>query len=180
MTSESLPPSRDTTIHPMVPYKRPKELIISSGGAAPEMSSPRQYYEIGDRLNIDREAMASGLAHSDTSEAYELKHSPKAGVTAAGSKGVQYRQSSDAALPHPYSNTSPDAGHAMHSEVAVGSPSFLFATNSPRRSKRFSEMPSLPAVMARFRSPFETAPPGLPGSEGTRVYVTTHQTVERE
>ena len=181
MTSESLPPTHGLTIHPMVPYKRPKELVLPRTGAS-DTYSPRQYLELGDRLNIDREALASGLAH-DSSDAYELKHSPKGktGVEVAmagtGDEGVRYRMESEsemgaATLAYPHSH--PLAQVSFSNDA----PPFVFAP--ARRSRLFSEMPSLPAVMARLKSPFDASSPGSQASEETKVYVTTHQTVERE
>ena len=66
MTSESLP-TKETNERPMVPYRRPT--LPSTG------FSTRQFYELGDRLNVDKESMAMGLAMPEP--AYELKESPK-------------------------------------------------------------------------------------------------------
>ncbi len=59
MTSESLSLAEEN-IQPMIPHKRP---VISSPSSDP-------FHELGDRLNIDREALTSA---AEPNEAYELK-----------------------------------------------------------------------------------------------------------
>ena len=139
MTSESLPVKSDTNIHPMVAYKRPLGSMDSV--------NPRQYYELGDRLNIDREALTAGL---EGSNGFEMRDSPKNQV---------WNQHVDLENVHP-----PPIGVGENSPI------------DQNRLNRVSQMPSLPAVMARFKSPFEVASPTLPTGP-TRVYVTTSQTV---
>ena len=138
----------------MVPYHRPRRGV--------ETFSPRQFVELGDRLNIAPEAMAAGLANpanpaNALDPEYELRDSP-------GGSGpyVKDKQKSDS-----------DSDSAAPPFVSVA---------DPTRRARFSEMPSLPSVMARFRSPLETASPTVArGADRlTRVYVTTQHKYDRE
>lgn len=134
MNAESLPVKPDEHMHPMVAYKRP--LPPTADGY-----SPRQFYELGDRLNIDRDSIGAALR----SPGFEMKHSPMF------RKDVE--DTSDQDVP------------------------FAMAADRTRRA-RFSEMPTLPGVVAKFKSPFETAAGEV--REPTRVYVTTSQTVRTD
>jgi hypothetical protein len=138
MTSESVPTANDKTFHPMVPYKRPIPLNAESG-------SQRHFFELGDRLNIDREALVSGL-HAPTpndKEAFELG-------------GMHMHKSSeDDEEPAPF------AGIADRNKRA-----------------RYSEFPTLPQVVQKFKSPFETGEKKVGGP--TQVFVTTSHTVHHD
>lgn len=134
MNAESLPVKSDENMHPMVAYKRP--LPPPTDGF-----SPRQFYELGDRLNIDRDTLGTGLM----SPGFEMKNSPGLGGIKKDSE-----EHSDHEIPFP------------------------MAADRTRRA-RFSEMPSLPGVVAKFKSPFETGQAEPRGP--TKVYVTTSQTV---
>ncbi|WVF72759.1 hypothetical protein IAT40_007577 [Kwoniella sp. CBS 6097] len=137
MTSESLPPhATDQTFHPMVPYKRP----------APDGYSTKQFYELGERLNVGPEAlMTTGLMVPNTPEiGFEMSVSPPSNKTGTTE-----------------TDEAPFTGVADKSKKA-----------------RLSEMPMLPSVVQKFKSPFET---GEPKSKGpTQVFVTTSHTVVEE
>jgi hypothetical protein len=142
MTSESVPSSTDNTFHPMVPYKRPLPPTTS------ETASQRHFLELGERLNIDRDALSAGL-HMPTptdKEAFEL----------GGIDRERYQQP----------KRGPDDG-------------VPFAKIADRNKRaRYSEFPSLPQVVQKFTSPFETA---VKKAEGpTQVFVTTSQMVHHE
>ena len=132
----------------MVPYKRPLP-----NGQPSDGFSPRQFYELGDRLNIDREVLAVGL-HMDHDKSIELKESPRGG----GDMQV------------PQIRISPDEDQTT--------PPFAMVADRTKPA-RYSEFPTLPAVMAKFKSPFETGV-GEGRTDGpTHVFVTTSHTVDR-
>lgn len=128
----------------MVPYQRPHIINIDA-------SSPRQFFELGDRLNIDRNAMTNGLAEPG----YELRNSSNGGRKEPG-----YNKNNES-----------------DSDFGDIAPPFVDVVDPTRRA-RFSELPSLPSVMARFKSPLETASPTPRSPVPTRVLVTTQQIVE--
>ncbi|WVQ81999.1 hypothetical protein IAT38_004126 [Cryptococcus sp. DSM 104549] len=152
MSSESLPPSNVETFHPMVPYARP----------TPDGYSAKHFFELGERLNVGAEAMASGLG---------LQHAagPQAGfemaVTPPSHEGA-----------YPASSSGSDKGSDNSSKTHVEAP-FAEAADKSKKA-RLSEFPSLPSVVQRFKSPFETAEERPKGP--TQIFVTTHQEIREE
>jgi hypothetical protein len=145
MGIESLPKRTDLDIHPMVPFKRPS-------AASTDGLFPRQYHELSERLNIDREAFAT-LAEP-SSGAFEMKVSPRMSQQAWGVD------------PHVFGGEDPN----LVPFASVGDPS---------RRSRLSQLPSLPAVVARIKSPFEPASP-VQRAGTTQVLVTTSQMVQMD
>ncbi|WVQ99961.1 hypothetical protein IAU59_007104 [Kwoniella sp. CBS 9459] len=142
MTSESLPPHpTDQTFHPMVPYKRP----------APEGYSGKQFYELGERLNVGPDAMLG------TARGLMVPHTPDIGFE--------------------MSITPPSNNKTAETTTTTDEAPFTEVADKTKKA-RLSEMPILPSVVQKFRSPFET---GEPKSKGpTQVFVTTSHTVVEE
>ncbi|WWD19005.1 hypothetical protein CI109_103462 [Kwoniella shandongensis] len=141
MSSESLPPSNEETFHPMVPFKRP----------LPEGYSAKQFYELGERLNVGHETMAAGLF--------------SANYTNRDGEDENFEMSL----------TPPSSGSGK-TQVEEGIPFAEVADKS--KMARMSRMPALPTVVQHFTSPFQTGDTRPTGP--TQVYVTSHTVVEKE
>lgn len=180
MTSESLPPVQSDNFHPMVPYKRPSATGPDGGFAQ------RQFYELGDRLNIDKDVLANSLKQEPS---YEMKESPRGQYppqtdspplphTLGYKAGPRGTGDSDG-VPHIVINgveTDRDDGDGPYSPQGNNIP-LRVNINQNHGSRRYSQFSSLPNVMARFTSPIET---GVADREPSRVFVNTHHEVIRE
>ncbi|WVW85657.1 hypothetical protein I302_107695 [Kwoniella bestiolae CBS 10118] len=129
MTSESLPPhGKDQTFLPMAPYKR-------AGPKETDGYSIKQFYELGERLNVGPDAITSGY--------------PNPNPTPHG--GEKIEMSLTPAKPSTSSHSGME--DAPFTEIA-----------DRTRKARLSEFPNLPSVVSKFRSPFETSQPKAKGA----------------
>ncbi|WWC63253.1 uncharacterized protein I303_105853 [Kwoniella dejecticola CBS 10117] len=159
MTSESLPPpSKDTTFLPMAPYnpgpKSPRGRTLNADGTYPI----KQFFELGERLNVGPDALGginSGYPHSP--------HPHPHGV-GRNHQGEKYEMSK---LPEGSSSNSKSS--------EMESAPFTEVMDRTKKA-RLSEFPTLPNVVSKFKSPFETAQPKTKGP--TQVLVTSHTVVE--
>ncbi|OXC69101.1 hypothetical protein AYX13_02391 [Cryptococcus neoformans] len=122
--------------------------IVPYNRPPPEGYSAKQFMELGERLNIGDEAKAIGLITNP--RGFEMQVSPPSDNHDDSSSGCSGRTKVDA----------PFAEVADKTKVA-----------------RLSELPNLPSVVQKFKSPFETAEHKIKGP--TQVFVTTsHMIVE--
>ncbi|ORY35618.1 hypothetical protein BCR39DRAFT_475657 [Naematelia encephala] len=154
MGSESLPTAADNAQQPMVPYKLPH-----IGGGHIITEAQRGLWELGDRLNINRDALALTIPYlsspgQEKDEGYELDESPRR---------------LDIESSEPAARAEIQEDQAPFSEIA-----------DTRVRARYSEFPALPTVLQKFKSPFETAQASRRVSGPAQVFVQTTQTVHHE
>ncbi|WWD02536.1 hypothetical protein V865_000576 [Kwoniella europaea PYCC6329] len=155
MTSESLPPhGKDQTFLPMAPYKRPPPARYFNTANTKDNDgySVKQFYELGERLNVGPDAITSGYTNPFPSP---------------NGRGVGGPEKIEMSL-NPKPSTS--SGHSGMEEAP-----FTEIADRTKRA-RLSEFPNLPSVVSKFKSPFEVSQPKSKGP--TQVFVTSHTVVE--
>ncbi|WWC90746.1 uncharacterized protein L201_005683 [Kwoniella dendrophila CBS 6074] len=169
MTSESLPPHGKNQIFlPMAPYKKRQAQLPSSSNPLShqhiqnkEMDgySVKQFYELGERLNVGPDVITSGYPIAKQSndlkdgEKYEMSINPK------------------------QSNNSNNSGNSNNENDNNESNKAPFSEIIDKTKKaRLSEFPNLPSVVSKFKSPFETTQPKQKGP--TQVFVTSTTVIE--
>ncbi|WWC71602.1 uncharacterized protein I206_105560 [Kwoniella pini CBS 10737] len=151
MTSESLPPlTKDQTFLPMAPYNpNPKQL--KGGSKLINGYSEKQFFELGERLNVyqDNSNNISGGYPEIKVEKFEMSKF----------------------------NKDQDKNKETSSIILEESAPFTEIMDKSKKA-RLSEFPTLPNVVSKFKSPFETVQPKTKGP--TQVFVTSHTVVESQ